>query len=436
METNRDTLDQIQLRSEQVNEVLENPPHWLIRWGSTVLCLLIVLFFTLACIIKYPEFIPGSIVISSQNPPEKIETTVNSRIEKIFINDQQEVKAGQAILVLQSNADYEDVLQLKQLLDSLQPLTIQQFPVQQTSGFRLGEIQEDYTAFAKAVQEEILFAKLKPYDAEGLTAGKNINDYERRIENMKQQYALEESKMQLTEKNYRRSEQLQQQGVISALDLENEKLRLLEERKNFKNTQLSLAQLEESVLNFKKVQTAVQINKSKDQSNYSTGSLLMLEKLRKAILQWERSFLIRASIAGKVSYLQFLGTNQFVKAGTALLSILPEQRDVIVGQMHIAAQNQGKIQAKQRVLIKLDNFKYQEFGIVTGEVKSLSLTPDKDGKYYVEVALPKGLETSYHKKIDFNQELTGNADIVTEELTLAERILNQLRSMLKYQQNG
>ena len=147
-------------------------------------------------------------------------------------------------------------------------------------------------------------------------------------------------------------------------------------------------------------------------------------------------FLIRASIAGKVSYLQFLGTNQFVKAGTALLSILPEQRDVIVGQMHIAAQNQGKIQAKQRVLIKLDNFKNQEFGIVTGEVKSLSLTPDKDGKYYVEVALPKGLETSYHKKIDFNQELTGNADIVTEELTLAERILNQLRSMLKYQQNG
>ncbi len=436
METNRDTLDQIQLRSEQVNEVLENPPHWLIRWGSTVLCLLIVLFFTLACIIKYPEFIPGSIVISSQNPPEKIETTVNSRIEKIFINDQQEVKAGQAILVLQSNANYEDVLQLKQLLDSLQPLTIQQFPVQQTSAFRLGEIQEDYTAFAKAVQEEILFAKLKPYDAEGLTAGKNINDYERRIENMKQQYALEESKMQLTEKNYRRSEQLQQQGVISALDLENEKLRLLEQRKNYKNTQLSLAQLEESVLNFKKVQTAVQINKSKDQSNYSTGSLLMLEKLRKAILQWERSFLIRASIAGKVSYLQFLGTNQFVKAGTALLSILPEQRDVIVGQMHIAAQNQGKIQAKQRVLIKLDNFKYQEFGIVTGEVKSLSLTPDKDGKYYVEVALPKGLETSYHKKIDFNQELTGNADIVTEELTLAERILNQLRSMLKYQQNG
>ncbi len=436
METNKNTLDQIHLRSEQVNDVLENPPHWLIRWGSTVICLLIVLFFTLACIIKYPEFIQGAIVISSKNPPEKIEAAVNSKIEKIFIADQQVVKRGEPILVLQSNANYADVLKLKAILDSTHPSTLASFPIASTSMLRLGEVQEDYTAFAKAVQDELLFAKLRPYDTEGLTAGKNINDYENRIANMKQQYAIEEAKMELTEKNYQRSEQLQQQGVISNLELENEKIRLLEQRKNFKNTQLSLAQLEESILNFKKIQAGVEINKSKDQSNYTTGSILMLEKLRKSIVQWERNYLIRASIDGKVSYLQFLGANQFVKAGTTLLSILPTDRAVIIGQMHIAAQNQGKIQKDQRVLIKLDNYKYQEFGIVTGLIESISLTPDKDAKYYVEVALPNGLETSYHKKLNFNQELTGNADIVTEELTLAQRILDQLRSILKYQNNG
>jgi len=435
LETNRNTLDNIHLRSEQVNDVLENPPHWLIRWGSTVICLLIVLFFTLACIIKYPEFIQGTIVISSQNPPEKIEATVNSRIEKIFVADQKSVKKGEPILVLQSNANYEDMIRLKGLLDSVELSSLSQFPIALTSTFRLGEVQEDYTAFAKAVQDELLFAKLKPYDTEGLTAGKNINDYENRIANMKQQYTIEEAKMELTEKNYQRSEQLQQQGVISALDLENEKIRLLEQRKNFKNTQLSLAQLEESVLNFRKIQAGVQINKTKDESNYATGSILMLERLRKSIIQWERNFLIRASIDGKVSYLQFLGENQFVKAGSNLLSILPERRDVIIGQMLIAAQNQGKIQKDQRVLIKLDNYKYQEFGIVTGRIQSLSLTPDKDGKYYVEVALPNGLKTSYDKQLNFDQELTGSADIVTEELTLAQRILDQLRSVLKYQNN-
>lgn len=433
METNRNILEQIHLRSEEVNDVLENPPHWLIRWGSTVIGLLIILFFVLAAIVKYPEFIPGTIVISSQNPPEKIEAVLNSKIEKIFVEDHSDVKIGQPILLLQSNANYEDVSLLKQLVDSLTSDNILQFPIQRASAFRLGEIQEDYNAFAKALQDELLFAQLKPYDAEGLAAGRNISDYENRIINMRQQYAIEEAKLQLTEKNYKRSELLERQGVIAALELENEKLKLLEQRKNFKNIQLSLSQLEESVLNFKKVQTGVQINKSKDQSNYSAGSLLMLVKLKKSIIQWEHNYLIRASIDGKLSYLQFLGVNQFVKAGTTLLSIFPTNRKVIVGQMHIAAQNQGKIKPKQKVLIKLDNYKYQEFGIITGVIHSLSLTPDKDGKYYVEVALPKGLETSYHKKIDFNQELTGNADIVTEKLTLAERILAQLRSILKYQ---
>jgi len=433
LETNKNTLEQLHLLSEDVNDVLENPPHWLIRWGSTVIGLLIILFFVLAAIVKYPEFIPGTIIISSQNPPEKIEAIVNSRIEKIFVEDHDNVKEGQPILLLQSNADYEDVLRLKQLVDSINSGNILHFPIQQAAAFRLGEIQEDYNAFAKALQDEILFAQLKPYDAEGLTATRNISDYENRIGNMKQQYAIEDTKLQLTEKNYKRSELLERQGVISALELETEKLKLLEQRKNFKNVQLSLSQLEESVLNFKKVQTGVEINKSKDQSNYAAGSLLMLVKLKKSIIQWERNFLICASIDGKLSYLQFLGVNQFVKAETPLLSIFPIDRKVIVGQMHIAAQNQGKIKLQQKVFIKLDNYKYQEFGIVTGAVRSLSLTPDKEGKYYVEIALPKGLETSYHKKIDFNQELTGNAEIVTEKLTLAERILAQLRSILNYQ---
>jgi len=86
-------------------------------------------------------------------------------------------------------------------------------------------------------------------------------------------------------------------------------------------------------------------------------------------------------------------------------------------------------------LIKLDNYKYQEYGIVQGKIKSIALVQDKDSKYYIEVALPNGLQTSYHKTIVFDKELSGTADIVTEELTLAERILSQLRSLLRYQDN-
>ena len=66
-----------------------------------------------------------------------------------------------------------------------------------------------------------------------------------------------------------------------------------------------------------------------------------------------------------------------------------------------------------------DNYKYQEFGIVEGKVQNISLTPDKDGNYYVDVLLPKGLKTSYNKELPFDKELKGNAEIVTNFNTIS-----------------
>lgn len=433
METKKNILDDIQLRSEQVQEVLETPPNWLIRWGSLVILGVIVLFFALACIIKYPEFITSTIVITSQNPSEKIEVRINTRIEKILVQDHQEVKKGQLLMILESTANHADMLRLKSYVDSFSAQNLADFPLQEVSRFNLGEVQEDYNVFAKALQDELLFQQLKPYATEEMTAVKSIADYRERLENLKQQHILESSKLQLTEKNYKRSDQLHQEGVISTLELENEKLKLLEAQKNYKNVQISLAQVEEAILNFNKVKTGADINFMKEKTSYSSASILLLEKLRKSIRQWERDHLMYASIDGTLSYNQFLGENQFVKTGTTLLSILPDNRQNAIGQMYIGAQNQGKIKEKQKVLIKLDNFKHQEYGIIKGEIKSIALLQDNDKKYYIEVRLPEGLKTSYRKTIHFDKELSGNADIVTEELTLAQRILHQLRSLLKYQ---
>ncbi|EEI93855.1 hypothetical protein HMPREF0765_0477 [Sphingobacterium spiritivorum ATCC 33300] len=200
METKGNILENINLRSEQVQEVLETPPNWLIRWGSLVILGIILLFFSLACVIKYPEFITSPIIISSQNPPEKIEIRIDSRIEKLIAKDQQTVKKGDLLMVLESSADDKDIHQLKGILDSISTKHLSRFPLHLVSGFRLGEVQEDYNAFAKALEEEILFNSLQPYAAEEVTATKGITDYKERIANLKQQHILESSKYQLNRK--------------------------------------------------------------------------------------------------------------------------------------------------------------------------------------------------------------------------------------------
>lgn len=101
--------------------------------------------------------------------------------------------------------------------------------------------------------------------------------------------------------------------------------------------------------------------------------------------------------------------------------------------MAIPSINSGKVISGEKVLIKLDNYQYQEFGMLEGRVQNVSLTPDKDGNYYVDVLLPKGLKTSYNKQLPFDKELKGNAEIVTKDLRLIDRFFFQIRKLLGYQ---
>lgn len=433
MEAKRDILDNLELRSENVQDILTTPPHWMIRWGNTLIFIILLMSLMMSYFIKYPEFIPAPILVTSQNPPEKLEARTNSKIEKIFIKNGEIVKKNEVLMVLQSSANYKDILKLKTIVDSLSQNYIFSFPINEASKYKLGELQSDYNVFSKAFQDERLFSKLQPYAPENLAANQSLTENRSRIAILQQQRQLEVSKFDLSKKNYDRSQILFDQGVISKMELENEKIKYLQAEQNLKNLNISLSQSEESITNLNKTKSGASINSEKDKINYSSTTVQSFEQLRKSLKQWEITYLITSSTNGKVSFQQFWGENQFLKSGDVILSILPNEKTAIVGRMFVPTANSGKIISGQKVLIKLDNYRYQEFGIVEGKVQNISLTPDKDGNYYVDVILPNGLKTSHNKTLPFDKELKGNAEIVTQDLRLIERFFYQIRKLLGYQ---
>jgi multidrug efflux pump subunit AcrA (membrane-fusion protein) len=426
----KDVLDNIELRSESVQDILTQPPHWMIRWGNTLILLILLLILGMSYVIRYPEFIPAPIIVTSQNPPEKLEATINSKIEKILIKDHQQVKKNQVLMVMQSSANYRDILKLKEMVDSIEYNQLSSFPLNEASHFKLGELQGDYNNFAKAFQDEALFTRLRPYAPENLAANQNLSEYRVRIATTRQQKNLEQAKYQLTKKNYRRSQELYRQGVIASVELENEKIKFLQAQQNLENINISLSQMDEGISNLNKTKSGTAINTEKDKITYSSQTLQLFEQLRKSLKQWEQNYLIISNTEGVASFQQFLGENQFIKAGDAILSILPKNKEKLVGRMSVPAANSGKIIPGEKVLIKLDNYRYQEYGIVKGKVQNISLSPDKDGNYYVDVVLPQGLKTSYNKNLVFDKELKGSAEIVTEDLRLIERFFYQIRKLL------
>ncbi len=433
METKNDILDRIELRSESVQDVLSQPPHWMFRWGSAIILLVILMGLLMSYFIKYPEFVPAPIVVTSQNPPEKLQARIDSKIEKIFVSNHQKVKKGAVLLVLQSTANYLDLLELKQIADSISQDQLSSFPIHQISKLKLGELQADYNAFAKAFQDEQLFNRLRPYAPENVAADQNISAYKSRITNLKQQKELELAKYELIKKSYQRSQKLFGLSVISANELETEKIKFLQAQQSLENINITLSQTEEGIANLSKTKSGSTINAEKDKINYASQTQQLFEQLRKSLRQWEQDYLLISSTDGVVSFQQFWGENQFIKRGDAVLSVLPDNKQALVGRMSVPAGNSGKISPGEKVLIKLDNYRYQEYGIVEGRVQNIAFAPDDKGNYYVDVTLPRGLKTSYHKNLTFDKELKGNAEIVTQDLRLIERIFYQMRKLLRYQ---
>lgn len=48
----------------------------------------------------------------------------------------------------------------------------------------------------------------------------------------------------------------------------------------------------------------------------------------------------------------------------------------------------------------------------------------------VDIQLPNGLRTSYDKELPFLPEMEGQADIITEDISLLERFLMPIRKVI------
>src|SRR5690606_33931647 len=114
------SLRDTELRSESVQEILSNPPSWIIRWGITIVFIALLFAIAISIFVKYPDFIASQVVITTQNPPEKIEARSSGKMEAVFVQNQEDVKKGQVLAYLETSANYRDVMSLKSILDTFQ----------------------------------------------------------------------------------------------------------------------------------------------------------------------------------------------------------------------------------------------------------------------------------------------------------------------------
>ncbi|SNZ02048.1 HlyD family secretion protein [Flagellimonas pacifica] len=425
--------DELNLRSEEVQEILSNPPAWIVRWGITLVFMFTIIILILSFIIKYPDFVTAKIIVTTEKPTERIVTRYSGALANIYIQNGDTVGVGQRLAVIRNTANTNDVYFLKAILDTL-PLSSEglMFPLDLTSDLVLGDVETAYINFEKSYVDYSLLKELDPYTNQLSGNRRSLVEIKLRLKDQIRQKKVLEQEYKLEERDFERHEELFKKGVISQQEFESKKLEFLQMEKNISAMAISVSQMREAISSAGQTLKTTQINRQEDDTRFLTNLSQSYNALKKAIRDWEHTYVLSSSIEGIVSFQEFWGINQFINSGEVVFSILPTDKSVLVGKLTIPSQNAGKVTLGQKTLVKLDNFPYQQYGMLSGKVKNISISPDKEGNYFVYISLPNGTMTSYNRKLPFDQELIGNAEIITEDLSVAERIFYKFKDVFKY----
>jgi len=421
----------IEIRSEEVNEIMGKTPVWILRKGIIMLSLIIAAILTGSWFFKYPDIISAPVIITSQNPPSPLIARTSGKIMAIYVKDQQRVIAGQYLAVLENAADLQSVLQLKsQLMRGNLPVNDSLFQNASTSRLitNLGDMQQLYITWCTSKNDYERFIKLDFAGKKVKSIREQISLTYKYIEKLASQTSLQAQDLKISNKQYRRDSLLYQQKVTPLASLDEAEIKLLSAKSAYKNseialsnTQIQLTQLEQQILE-------IQLKEEEDRKRMMDAINANAQSLCNQLQTWEMAYTLKSPVTGKVVLTTYWSTNQQVKAGDQVMTIIPDEVSIPVGKITLPMQGAGKVKTGQKVNIKLTNYPYLEYGIVRGIVTRLSEVPNQNN-YLVEVSLPSGLKSNYNKQIHFDQEMTGTAEIITEDMRLLERSLNPLRSL-------
>ena len=420
----------IELRSEDVQDILGTPPGWLVRWGTSVALGVFAALVGIAAFMRYPDVVAEKIVLTTSVPPVDVVARTDGYIARLLAGQKDTVRQNELLAVLKSTARYTDVLLLDSVSNRWQRNPLDSFEVlNPPRNLELGEVQAEYAAFLQNL-DNFRFGK----ESKSASMRSNLSAISVQIYQIQQAIAFDQKVLarvseqrKIAEEMYAKQKELFDQTIISRADFERERTKVAELENQQDRLEEGIIRKRGEIIDLQKNQT--QITSTQDEvTNTTTGNLLnSLNALRSSLDRWKQTYLLTAPIGGVVSQNKFFSEQQFVKLGDQVLTVVPLQvgKDKIIGRVEVPVAKAGKVKERQNAVIKLDNYPYTDYGTVEGVVVSKSLVP-KDGRYSVIITFPRGLQTSRNERIEFEQQMHGSAEIITENKGLLQRIVDQL----------
>ena len=403
----------------------------MVRYGTWLALGTLILFVWLTFFLRYPDAVEDDIRISFTQPPSHLVAAKSGYIDKVLVNNNDEVKQGQTLLVFKSIANYNHVLHLLDLIQNLpdeSDSTLLRFSPDES--LELGELQEDFFHFLeKKAQFERRSEQFTEQDdvqtleGQKRTLEQRIRFYRNReqalnasLEKKKEEQAQKEQLVRDNRIPYREVQKVKAQ--ITELEVDLQKLEEL----------ISDKRIEISILNTQISRAERGVSENRETASEDLKEAFI--QLRIRVEEWVRYHVIQSPMDGMVQITgNKIGKQQFILAQDEVMVVLPVSNRQLLGRMDLAFNGSGTVREDQEVVIRLKAYPFPEYGAIIGRVAWKSKVPNSNSRIPVQVVFPNGLITTTGHQIDPGEELFGRGKIITNEKRFVDRIVDRTRNI-------
>ncbi len=418
----------IELHNEEVREIMKKIPGRLIHWGLAIIFLIFLSIIIGSYFFTFKEKVIAPLVITTLNPPAAIISKASGRIEKWFVKDGEIVKTGGQIAYIHNSGDLSDINKLNLQLLAISELNFSEV-IDKTfleENLKLGDLQKGYNQFFRSWMDykDYLHHQFLKKRIELLA--KQIEKQQQHFQLSIQQQHLMEKELEIYKQELKKQKGVWKKGGLSVSKLEESKVRIIQSERALLSFQASIKSTEINLVNQKKAMLDLKEQNRKNIVQYENKIIDNIKSLKVQINKWENTYMLKSPIEGKISLTRYWSKNQSIVQGDRLATVIPEKKSEIICRAVLGYDGISKVEMGQEVLIKLAGYSAMEYGMLKGKVRSISKVPEKEG-YYIEIRLDRGMISSSQKKLKMVQDLTGTAEIITNEMRMIYRFINPLK---------
>lgn len=352
--------DSMSERSEEVQSIIERMPTYWTKWVALCVGILMGVIILLGFLIKYPDTVDGQVSVTAVTAPVRLVANTNGRLI-LLQPDKTQIGEGTVISYIESGADYRHVLWVDSLLNN--PVLLEKGSCSLPDSLLLGDVSSAYNAFMLSFLQYDRLMNSDIYATMRQNLRHQVNSDRLVIENLDGElklkaHILEDSEYRLTQDSI-----LLEKKVISEQDYQQQRASHLSLKESLLNLQssrlLKQSEISRNLMEIQRIRLEEVETREKAHSEFVTQK----NALSNAVSLWKERYLQYSPVEGELEYLGFWRDNSFVQSG-------------------------------QTANVKINNYPYDEYGLLKGVVKSVSRITKK-----IETA--NGASDAYLVVIDF-----------------------------------